>query len=436
MNFRRRKSLRLGLIIGTSTALIGLASWAAVHWGLRDDPTLQSGSASAAGATGLAAESNEAGAAPAGGTNGGGDAFDIAQSYRRRGPTVRGDDSALAAFKTTFPQGALTAIPTSGDPLRGSFSPVVSWPLVGIHAVLTPDGRVLTYGTNANGTQSGYYIYDVWNPQLGLGMESHTILSNTTAVDIFCNAQLLLPSGDIELYGGDVTDLASTWSLNQPNDDSDVFRPLDNDRLVYAGKMNRKRWYATATTLPNGEVYIQGGNGGNDFPEVRTSTGTFRLLTGAPTNGIAAKYPRNFVGPDGKIFGMSKAVMYRIDPANAGTRVSLGTFPTSNNGGSSTSVMFRPNRILQVGGGDTALASLEASVIDISNATPVVTALPQPTYRRHWGNATVLADGRVLVSGGSTANNNPDNGVAYTSEIYDPATNSWTPGATARQMRL
>jgi hypothetical protein len=158
MNLRRRTSLRPGLIIGTSTALVGLAVWAAAHWGLGDEPTPQSGSAPAAGAPGLAAESSKAGAAPAGGTNGGDDAFDIAQAYRRRGPTVRGDDSALAAFKTSLPQGALTAIPTNGDPLRGSFSPVVSWPLVGIHAVLTPDGRVLTYGTNANGTQSGYYI--------------------------------------------------------------------------------------------------------------------------------------------------------------------------------------------------------------------------------------------------------------------------------------
>jgi hypothetical protein len=104
------------------------------------------------------------------------------------------------------------------------------------------------------------------------------------------------------MWGGDVVNLSSGKSSLLPNDDSAVFRPLDNT-LVRTGKMFRKRWYATATTLPNGEVYIQGGDGGGDFPEVRTSTGNFRLLTGASTTYLGTLYPRNFVAPDGRIFG-------------------------------------------------------------------------------------------------------------------------------------
>ena len=42
--------------------------------------------------------------------------------------------------------------------------------------------------------------------------------------------------------------------------------------------MNRRRWYATATTLPNGETYIQGGKDGTDRAEIRSTEGTFRLL--------------------------------------------------------------------------------------------------------------------------------------------------------------
>ena len=64
MNLRRRMSLHLGLVIGTSTALAGLAVWAAAHWGMGDDPTGQSGSPSAAGASKLAAQGSQAGAAP------------------------------------------------------------------------------------------------------------------------------------------------------------------------------------------------------------------------------------------------------------------------------------------------------------------------------------------------------------------------------------
>ena len=35
--------------------------------------------------------------------------------------------------------------------------------------------------------------------------------------------------------------------------------------------MNRARWYSTSTTLLNGEIYIQGGSGGTDRPEIRAT---------------------------------------------------------------------------------------------------------------------------------------------------------------------
>jgi hypothetical protein len=349
---------------------------------------------------------------------------------------MHGDAEALAAFRTTQPIGALTALPAQGDPVKGTFSPVADWPLVGIHAALTPDGRVLTYGTTSAGVRTAYFIYDVWDPQLGLGSESHTTLPNATAVDIFCNAQLLLPNGDIEMWGGDVLNLTSGKSSLLPNDDSTVFHPLDNT-LVKTGKMFRQRWYATATTLANGEVYIQGGDGGGDFPEVRTSTGNFRLLTGASTTYLGTLYPRNFLAPDGNIFGTRYEGMYRVDARGQGFLASLGRYTPSNMGASSTAVMFRPGRILQTGGGyDTQFASPNAHVININQPAPIVQAVASPLQRRHWATSTMLADGRVFLSGGSVADNDPVNGVAYTSELYDPVTNAWSEGATAQRMRL
>ena len=364
----------------------------------------------------------------------------------RRNRIVHGNPVALATFRTVTPSGALTALPATGDPVQGTFSPVVDWPLVGIHVVLTPDGRVLSYGTSTAGVRTGYYVYDLWDPQLGLGSDAHMVLANNSAVDVFCNAQLLLPDGNIEMWGGDIVNLVTGKARLLANDDSNVFNPLDNS-LVRTGKMWRKRWYATATTLPDGEVYIQGGSGGSnmplgigggkDFPEVRTSTGQFRLLSGASTYYLNDLYPRNWVGPDGKIFGFHYNQMYRVDPGGIGTLTRIGKFYYTDIGATSTAVMFRPGRILQVGGGTNASsASLEAHVVDINSGTPVVTVLPQPAYRRHWGNATVLPDGRVFVSGGSVADNDPINGVTYTSEIYDPVTNAWSLGATAQRMRL
>jgi hypothetical protein len=349
---------------------------------------------------------------------------------------VRRGDALASTFDTVRPIGALTALPAQGDPVRGTFSPVVNWPLVGIHAVLTFDGRVLTYGTSTTGVRTGYFSYDVWDPNVGLGDNAHTTLANATQVDIFCNAQLLLPDGNIEMWGGDVLNPDKGRASLLPNDDSVKFDPLDNS-LVRTGKMFRERWYATATTLPNGEVYIQGGTGGEDFPEVRTATGTFRLLGNVATSYLGALYPRNFVAPDGFIFGTRYEELYRVDPMGAGELKRVGKFPPTSMGASSTAVMFRPGRILQLGGGyDTASASPQAYVIDIDPAKPVVRTVASPTQRRHWANSTMLADGRVFVSGGSVADNDPVSGVGYTTELYDPVQDTWSPGATAQRMRL
>src|SRR5678816_4721846 len=78
----------------------------------------------------------------------------------------------------------------SADNVRGAWSPPFSWPLIAAHAVLTPDGRVLTYGTDGNGTQTGYFIYDVWDPSAGTSGGGHLTLPNGTGTDIFCSCLL------------------------------------------------------------------------------------------------------------------------------------------------------------------------------------------------------------------------------------------------------
>lgn len=54
---------------------------------------------------------------------------------------------------------------------------------------------------------------------------------------------------------------------------------------------------------------------------------------------------------------------------------------------------------------------------------------------RHWLSATVLADGRVLATGGRAVNNTLTV-VNNTAEIWDPATGLWTRGAAGVKARL
>ncbi len=77
-------------------------------------------------------------------------------------------------------------------------------------------------------------------------------------------------------------------------------------------------------------------------------------------------------------------------------------------------------------------------VIDITSGTPVQKFPNVMSSRRQWVSATVLADGRVLATGGS-AEDNVLNDVNNSAEIWDPnaGTNGqWTVGPSGLRPRL
>lgn len=312
---------------------------------------------------------------------------------------------ALAA--AAFPRAA------AADNINGAWSAVTPWPLVAIHSVLMPDGRVLTFGSQGT--------YDVWDPSAGPAA-GHLTLTNSTGSSIFCSAQLVLPGGaGVFIAGG-----------NPPGNPSDASKILDygNNSLANTNDLNRPRYYATTTTLLNGEIYIQGGSGGEDYPEVRNAAGEFRLLTGASTNNLYERYPRTFVAPDGRIFGYdTNGKMFYVDTAGSGSLTLAGTV-SGPLGANSSAVMFRPGRILQFGGWSSG-----ARIIDINGATPAVTNAQNLSSKRLHVNATILPDGKVLATGGSEVKNELV-GVNYSAEIWNPNSGQWTRGANGVRARL
>jgi YVTN family beta-propeller protein len=293
--------------------------------------------------------------------------------------------------------------------------------------VLMPDGRVLSFGTTATGQQTGYFIYDVWDPTAGLN-GGHSTLSNLTGTDIFCSSTLVLPQGgNVFIAGGD--NWTGTGTTNTGNNNSNLFDYVNNT-LTRNNNMNRARWYSSSTALLNGEVYTQGGSGGTDFPEIRGADGSFRLLTGAATGSFDFMFPRNFIAPDGRVFGYdSNGKMYYINTSGAGSVTNVGQFsgPTAAD---ASAAMFRPGRILQFGGNSNG-----ALVIDINGPTPVVTTTGSMSSQRRWVNAAILPDGKVLATGGSAVANALTN-VNNSAEIWDPNTGVWTVGASGVQARL
>src|SRR4051812_13888759 len=82
----------------------------------------------------------------------------------------------------------------------GQWSDVFDWPIIGIHSILTPDNKILTFGTDQYGQQGAEFVYDVWDP----ATNTHYTLPNKTPTDMFCSAAIVVPlTGDVLITGGD-----------------------------------------------------------------------------------------------------------------------------------------------------------------------------------------------------------------------------------------
>ncbi len=329
----------------------------------------------------------------------------------------------------TFPN-----VPIPADAYqRGMWGPLYDWPLVAVHTVLLPDGRVLTYGSRNDGTQTANFEFDIWDnantPDTG-----HTQYANNSGTDIFCGSQLVLPPTSttsaprVFLAGGD--NWTGTTTTNTGNNNSNVIDPQAGT-ISRGGNMSRARWYSSSITLTNGETLVMGGMGGTDRPEVRGTNGSFRSLTSADTSSKDYFYPRNFVMPDGRIFGFdSNGAMYFVGTDGTGSLADAGNFAGQYASADATAAMFRPGRILQMGGNSNG-----ALVIDVTGGQPVVTPTQSMSVPRRLATATLLPDGHVLATGGSTHWNDP--GTAhYTLEFWDPQTGQWTTGPASARPRL
>jgi hypothetical protein len=246
------------------------------------------------------------------------------------GPGVR-PNSNIRAVQEMMAAPAAAPVGGADAQTKGVFGPPVTWPIIAIHAVLLPDGRVMNYGTNEQGQQGGQFVYDVWNPKQGTGTAAHTVLPNTTSTDIFCAGQsVITTSGEVLIVGGDLT---INGQRNFGNDRTTIFRPKTN-AVRSTVPMLYARWYPTVVALPTGEMLALGGREATAIlaptPEVFTQNVGWRTLWGATSDAafgsIAAAwyYPEAFVAPNGKVFVLGNdGKMFYLDPAGQGTITQL-----------------------------------------------------------------------------------------------------------------
>jgi hypothetical protein len=323
--------------------------------------------------------------------------------------------------------------------VAGVFGPAVTWPINPIHMVLLPDGRVMNYGTNQSGQQTALHYYDVWDPTLGTDISAHRVLPNTTNDDIFCSAQSVMTSGDVLISGGDLT---VSGRRNFARNNTDVFSPTRNT-LSTNTPMHYPRWYGSLVALPDGQLAIFGGKQNTVLiapiepvvvpEEYNPATKAWRSLTGATSaaafGALNWYYPRAYVSPGGAIFVLGfDGTIYSVSTAGLGSISKYAvTMPRAS--ASLPTIPFAPGKALSL------RTNQQVVVVDFSQSLPVVTKTDSIDQVRYWASGTILADGKVLITGGSQVDN-VLTGVAYQAQMWNPATGHWTAGASARKPRL
>jgi chitodextrinase len=324
-------------------------------------------------------------------------------------------DLTLHTRAATAPDARAAAAAVVGNEHEvGSWGPLTDWPVVGVHVALLPNGKVLAYdsvGDQATETFPDHTFTraTVWDPATG----TQTPATVNTGFNVFCSGLAHLTDGSLFLAGGNKN--AQLQGIVKTH----VFNYTTNTWSL-GPDMAAGRWYPTVTPLRNGEMLIT--EGGPDIPEVRTTSGTLRALSGASLN--LPLYPWIDVAPDGRAFYSGPDQTLRaLDTSGTGTWQSFGQRDGINRDYGSHA-LFDVGKILVAGGGGS---SADARVINVNGATPQVTSTAPMANGRRQHNLTVLADGTVLATGGNSSGASLvdlNNGV-YAGELWNPATGTW-----------
>jgi hypothetical protein len=236
-------------------------------------------------------------------------------------------------------------------------------------AAALPDGRVLVVGGFGQGENGYTATAELYNPPTAA-----FALTGPMAVPRCCQTATTLPDGRVLVAGGFNGSYLATAELYDPA----------TGRFTPTGSLTTPRMDHVAVLLDDGRVLLAGGVG----------TGwTF----------------------------LASAELY--DPAT-GTFTRTGDMTAARE--SHTGTRLSDGRVLITGGHrgrHSAIVIYDGAEL-YDPRTGTFAATGSMTVRRHKHDAVLLADGRVLVTGGSDER---DDAAAYASaETYDPATGTFT----------
>ncbi|MGN6391063.1 MAG: galactose oxidase-like domain-containing protein [Gemmatimonadales bacterium] len=369
---------------------------------------------------------------------------------------IRGPGSQTLSFATA--SDTVAASPVSIAPLppqatTGQWGPLVPWDIVPLHMSLLPTGKIIGWGKyedeNNQGSGTMGSIPRLWDPAAGDPTTARMVQADTM---LFCSGHTGMPDGRIMVSGGHKADDTGI-------DHTNIFDPVSEQWVPGLPKMAFGRWYPTVTVLADGRILTMAGRDSAGkvvtIPEIWENNQWVQLPGASAVN--IPYYPRNFVAPNGKIFMAGERIESRwfdVDATVSGKRGVWTDGPNHIwhfNRDYGTAAMYEPGKILYAGGGGNATwaqtpdarastPTNTAEMIDLNQPVPQWSNAGTMQFARRHTNSTILPDGTVLVTGGTTGGGFVDINPAdapKAAELWDPKhPTQWTTLASNSVMRV
>jgi len=308
-------------------------------------------------------------------------------------------------------------------------------PVIGMHVSQLLTGKYLMWG-HAGEPQ-------LWDPVTGFTQVADATCTNPTVCELFCAGHTFLADGTLLVAGGHNEALGDDNGLTQAS----IF---DGFSWRATGSMRYARWYPTLVTMFDGRVIALSGD---QAPSTRATiperydpnTGIWTPLTSASRS--QGLYPRAFVEPkNGRIFvaGQESPSLYLNPLGTGGWTTGPARVVADRTYGAA---VMLDDKVVYFGGGGgtncpTSLPTRTGEAIDLAAATPAWKAIAPMAFGRRQLNAVILADGSVLITGGtSQCGFTNEAGAVFAAERWNPegGTNgqgAWTTMANASVVRV
>lgn len=312
---------------------------------------------------------------------------------------------------------------------------------VAIDVSVLPNGKVIAWGHDYNAFLRTHQAAEgtpnvmVWDPQTNT-YEKH----NTDWINLFCGGHAFLSDGRLVVAGGHGPAAMPMGGLEVAFGHNKVaafdYRTGAWSQLP---SMKAGRYYPTVISLADGGILAVSGDDQygrpNTVPEVYHDGKGWTELTGARMTRSAQWYPNLYQLSNGLVFGgVPGPYSFFMDTTGNGRfwngpRMSLKRFE-------GTSVMYAPDKILAIGGNAGSFNTNTTETIDLGQPNARWHKGASMKYAREYGNATILPDGTVLETGGTTSASNALAGAVKPAELWDPKTGRWSTMASLTTPRL